>query len=53
MKTSPRTHRRKLKIEPIPRRRRNYFAEVYTRAEIHEDNRMAKASVIRVPKDME
>jgi hypothetical protein len=40
-------------IEPIPIRPPNYFANAYSRAEIQEDNRLAKASVIRAPKDLE
>ena len=40
-------------IEPIPIRPPNYFANAYRRAEIQADNRLAKASVIRAPKDLE
>lgn len=40
-------------IEPIPMRPAGYFADAYSRAEIQEDNRLAKASVIRAPKDLE
>jgi hypothetical protein len=40
-------------IEPIPLRPPGYFAGAYSRAEIQEDNRLAKASVIRPPKDLE
>jgi hypothetical protein len=40
-------------IEPIPIRPPNYFANACSRAEIQEDNRLAKASVIRAPKDLE
>jgi hypothetical protein len=40
-------------IEPIPMRPPGYFANVYSRAEIQEENRLAKASVIRPPKDLE
>jgi hypothetical protein len=40
-------------IEPIPMRPAGYFANAYSRAEILEDNRLAKASVIRAPKDLE
>jgi hypothetical protein len=40
-------------IEPVPIRPPNYFANAYSRAEIQEDNRLAKASVIRAPKDLE
>src|ERR1039457_3725742 len=41
------------KIEPIPIRPPNYFANACSRAEIQEDNRLAKASVVRAPKDLE
>ena len=40
-------------IDPIPIRPPNYFANVYNQAEIREDNRLAKASVIRAPRDLE
>jgi hypothetical protein len=40
-------------IEPVPIRPPNYFANAYSRAEIRKDNRLAKASVIRAPKDLE
>jgi hypothetical protein len=40
-------------IEPIPMRPAGYFANAYSRAEIQEDNRLAKASVIRAPQDLE
>ena len=40
-------------IEPIPIRPPNYFADAHSPAEIQEDNRLAKASVIRAPKDLE
>ena len=40
-------------IEPIPIRPPNYFAEAYDPATVQEDNRVAKASVIRAPKDLE
>jgi hypothetical protein len=40
-------------IEPVPIRPPNYFANTCSRAEIQEDNRLAKASVIRAPKDLE
>ena len=39
--------------EPIPMRPSGYFANCYTREEIELDNRLSKASVIRVPKDLE
>jgi len=40
-------------IEPIPVRPPNYFTSAYSRAEIQEDNRLAKVSVIRAPNDLE
>ena len=40
-------------IEPIPMRPAGYFAGAYSRAEIQEDNLLAKASVIRAPRDLE
>jgi hypothetical protein len=40
-------------IEPIPMRPAGYFADAYTRAEVREDNRLAKVSVIRAPGDLE
>ncbi len=40
-------------IEPIPMRPAGYFANAYSQAEIQEDNRLAKASVIHAPKDLE
>ena len=40
-------------IEPIPMRPAGYFANAYSKVEIQEDNRLAKASVIRAPKDLE
>jgi hypothetical protein len=40
-------------IEPIPLRPAGYFAAACSRAEIVDDNRLAKASVIRAPKDLE
>jgi len=40
-------------IEPIAIRPAGYFADVYTKAEIQEDNLLAKASVIRAPRDLE
>jgi hypothetical protein len=30
-----------------------YFAHAYSLAEIREDNRLAKASVVRAPQDLE
>ena len=40
-------------IEPIPMRPAGFFADAYRKAEIQEDNRLAKASVIHAPKDLE
>jgi len=40
-------------IEPIPMRPAGYFANAYSHADIQEANRLAKASVIRAPKDLE
>jgi len=40
-------------IDPIPIRPAGYFANAYSKAEIQEENRLAKASVVRAPKDLE
>ena len=40
-------------IEPIPLRPPGYFAHCYTAEEMQEENRLAKSSVIRPPKDLE
>lgn len=40
-------------IEPILMRPPGYFANCYTHAEIQKENRLAKASVLRAPKDIE
>jgi hypothetical protein len=40
-------------IDPIPLRPPGYFASCYTKTEVEEDNRLAKASIIRAPKDLE
>ena len=40
-------------VEPIPIRPPNYFANAHSPAEIQEENHLAKASVIRAPKDLE
>ena len=40
-------------IDPIPIRPLGYFANCYSKAETQEENRLAKASVIQVPKDLE
>jgi hypothetical protein len=37
----------------IPIRPAGYFINCYTKEEIHEQNRLAKASVIRAPADLE
>ena len=38
-------------IDPIPLRPLGYFAHSYSKSETQEENRLAKASVIQVPKD--
>lgn len=40
-------------IDPIPIRPPGYFANVYSKAEIDEENRLAKASIATAPKDLE
>ena len=40
-------------IDPIPIRPAGYFAHCYDKAEIEEENRLAKASVRRAPMDLE
>jgi hypothetical protein len=40
-------------IDPIPMRPPGYFDQCYSEAEIREDNRLAKASVVRAPNDLE
>jgi hypothetical protein len=40
-------------IEPIPLRPPGFFANAVSPADIREDNRLSKASVIRAPKDLE
>ena len=40
-------------IDPIPMRPAGYFANAYNTAEIQEENCLAKASVIRAPRDLE
>jgi hypothetical protein len=40
-------------IDPIPVRPPGYFANVYTKSAITEENRLAKTSVNRPPKDLE
>ncbi|HVY70047.1 MAG TPA: hypothetical protein VHH73_08965 [Verrucomicrobiae bacterium] len=40
-------------IEPIPFRPAGYFNDCYPAEEIRDDNRLASASVIDVPRDLE
>jgi hypothetical protein len=40
-------------IDPIPLRPPGYFANCYSKEEIQEENRLAKSSAIRAPKDLE
>ena len=40
-------------IDPIPIRPAGYFANCYTKAEVEEENRLAKRSVIKRPRDLE
>lgn len=40
-------------IDPIPIRPSGYFANCYSKEEIQEQNRLAKASVVRAPADLE
>lgn len=40
-------------IDPIPTRPAGYFADCYSKAEIQKENRLAKASLIGAPKDLE
>jgi hypothetical protein len=40
-------------IDPIPNRPAGYFAEIYNKEEIREQNLLAKSSVVRPPKDIE
>ena len=42
-----------LPIDPVPIRPAGYFAQCYNRKEIRQENRLAKASVIRAPKGLE
>jgi hypothetical protein len=44
---------RRLAEIPVPIRPAGYFADCYTKAEILEDNRLAKASVVGAPTDLE
>jgi hypothetical protein len=40
-------------IDPIPIRPAGYFANCYSKEEVREQNRLAKASVVRAPADLE
>src|ERR1700742_4358255 len=40
-------------IDPIPIRPPGYFTKIYSHAEIQEDNRLAKTSIVRPPTDLE
>src|SRR5438477_2537108 len=40
-------------IDPIPLRPPGYFSNCYSKTESEEENRLAKASIIRPPKDLE
>ena len=40
-------------IDPIPIRPPGYFAHCYSKAEIQEENRLAKVSVVAAPGDLE
>ena len=40
-------------IDPIPIRPAGYFANCYSKEEIREQNRLARASVVRAPADLE
>jgi hypothetical protein len=57
MKIASRSRLQKLKVngrlQLIPMRPANYFARASSKAEIREENRLAKASVIRAPKELE
>ena len=40
-------------IDPIPIRPAGYFANCYSKEEVREQNRLAKASIVRAPADLE
>ena len=40
-------------IDPIPVRPAGFFANAYSKTEVQEENRLAKSSAIRAPKDLE
>jgi hypothetical protein len=44
---------RVVEIEPIPLRPPGYFDNCYTPEEVALDNRLAKTSVVRAPRDLE
>ena len=41
------------RMDPIPMRPLGYFSSAYTVAEVEDENRLAKASVIGAPKDLD
>lgn len=57
MKVVGRSHSQKSKAngrsQLTPMRPADYFAKACSKAEIREENRLAKTSVIRAPKDLE
>jgi hypothetical protein len=40
-------------INPIPVRPAGYFVNCYSKEEVQEQNRLAKASAVRAPADLE
>jgi hypothetical protein len=44
---------RVVEIDPVPMRPPGYFESCYTAEEVAVDNRLAKASVVQVPRDLE
>jgi len=40
-------------VDRIPVRQPGYFEKCYSKAEIQQQNRVAKSSIIRVPSDVE
>jgi hypothetical protein len=40
-------------IDPIPMRPSGYFANCYNKAELREENHLAKRSVVKPPRDLE
>jgi hypothetical protein len=57
VKIGIRSRLQKLKVnwhsQMIPMRSADYFAKTYSCGEIQADDRLAKSSVIRAPKDLE